>query len=490
MTEFSTSGLLNIEVSQASLRSARSTIESELGGVGVDVTASASASDQLAQDGGQRLAGNDRTMTGSLLSDQTERIGTVTNQLTENLDLNEIRNDLLRELIDETERAGRRAARSGGLGGGGALGLLALGGAGVAGLGATLMSQIEVPNINPTDLIGDTARVTVDALIESPLAVGAGSLIASAASILAGDVIDTPVSLSPSTVIEAAASINPVHLIATAATIGPAALIASQAGISPSDVIGAAASISPSDVIATAATVTPGSLIATAATVTSGAVIATAATITAGHLIEAPVSLSVSDIVDIPSPNIGADEAIAGGTAVAGGAGAAWLARQGSRIGPAAGGAASGVATPGIAAEMIPDEIGSELAPGDELAPSILQPEGRATRLGGVGEWLNKQLGTPADEERVARIRGTTDASGGGGRSNSGQTITADGLVSKLDQVISNLDGSGGNDITVDHTSTFEIGDLRELKQSQQDDIRELERQIDDIKRQITRGRR
>lgn len=141
MADFSTESLLKVSVDQSSLTAARDEIESELGDITVDVDASPSS--QLANSGG---GGADRrskenAMSRQLLDSQTEHLRDVTEYGDANLELNETRNDLLRELENTIEKGNFSDSRGlrprsnddgggGGLGGGGAavgvgLGLLA-----------------------------------------------------------------------------------------------------------------------------------------------------------------------------------------------------------------------------------------------------------------------------------------------------------------------------------------------------------------------------
>lgn len=126
MAEFGAAATVSLEVPDSELRAARRKIESELGDLEVDVTASAAG-------GGA----SSRSVAGS--GDLDRQLAT-TNDVLDDLDELAIeRNNLLKELVDETEQGNRMRARGrgGGFGmmGGGLLALLGVaGGAGALGL--------------------------------------------------------------------------------------------------------------------------------------------------------------------------------------------------------------------------------------------------------------------------------------------------------------------------------------------------------------------
>jgi len=197
MSEFSTSAELEVRVSDSSLRAAKQQIEDELGATNVNAT----ASNQLRSDGG---VSSGRGGITELLTEQQQTNA----HFEDNLGLNETRNDLLRELVENTE---------GGSGGGDGLNLrnLLRGGlAGLLGLGGVALGLSQVnwgrlisdslPDLDPGDIIdpvqvgvGDIiaagATVSASALILSRLTVEAGHLIAERASIAVSDLISNPV---------------------------------------------------------------------------------------------------------------------------------------------------------------------------------------------------------------------------------------------------------------------------------------------------------
>jgi hypothetical protein len=132
MTEFQTQVNLAVKPDPASLRAARQEIEDELGDVTVDVQATG---------GGQQsqLAGRDASKQTALLDQLVE-------DTDRNLDLNQTRNDLLRELIQAQETDTFTRAVGGGAGG--AVGLGAGAGAvGLAGVGALGLLLQTIPDI-------------------------------------------------------------------------------------------------------------------------------------------------------------------------------------------------------------------------------------------------------------------------------------------------------------------------------------------------------
>lgn len=134
MTEFETGALLELEVSQQSLREARATIEDDLGDVEVDV--SATAADDVSG-GGSRIAGRERAMSRQLSNNQLSVLQEIDDRGEDMHTLAIERNELLADLVDEMESGNRASARSGG-GGLGGVGL-ALGGVTLAaGLGSVL----------------------------------------------------------------------------------------------------------------------------------------------------------------------------------------------------------------------------------------------------------------------------------------------------------------------------------------------------------------
>lgn len=138
--EFSTATTLEVAVDQGSLRQARQDVESSLGEVTVGGRpGSAARADGGRRRGGSRIAGRERAMQRQLLS--------------ENIDLDERRNELLEQLLEEEEKGNVTRARMGG--GAATAGLIGLG-LGAAGLGSALRNlgdfELEPPDIPPLEI--------------------------------------------------------------------------------------------------------------------------------------------------------------------------------------------------------------------------------------------------------------------------------------------------------------------------------------------------
>lgn len=222
MSDFSTSFELEAQVSQRSLRSARSTIEDELNDVTVDVDAS--ASNQMSS-GGTRMAGKERAMSRSLLSDQAQQLSTLADHIQENLGLNEERNDILRDILDAQELTAREDGgdrfRLPGLGGaigmaGGGLLIAALVGQGLASVNWGSVVSDAIPDIGPGDVIeGAGATISAGALVTSKLAVEANHLISGRADITPGDLIDgSGAAITAPALIASKLSVEAGHVIA------------------------------------------------------------------------------------------------------------------------------------------------------------------------------------------------------------------------------------------------------------------------------------
>ena len=151
MSDFATSAALDVTVSPDSLRKARGTIEDELGGVEVEVGVSTTGGHS---GGGGRMAGRERAMGRQLDTTRNDHLAGIDGHWIDNVDLNRERNDLLRQLVDITEKDAQTVRGSGGGGlAGGALGL-AIGGVGLgsmllSGLGSSISDA--VGNLDPRD---------------------------------------------------------------------------------------------------------------------------------------------------------------------------------------------------------------------------------------------------------------------------------------------------------------------------------------------------
>jgi len=149
MADFRTQSTLDIVVDDASLRSARQRVEEEIGDVTVEVEASTSGSNQIQQVTDRRSREN--AMSRQLLSGQNDRLTSIDDGVVANLDLNETRNDLLREILEATDKItssdssggdGNLLRTMGGLGGG-----IAGGGLLAAGALSAILSGFEWPEL-------------------------------------------------------------------------------------------------------------------------------------------------------------------------------------------------------------------------------------------------------------------------------------------------------------------------------------------------------
>lgn len=362
MSEFSSEVELVVRPEPSSLRSTRTTIQKEIGDVEVTVApdVQGASSKVSSGSGGSRIAGRERAMSRQLQSAQNDH-------LAYNVELDETRNDLLRELIDETESGNFTRARMGGLGGLGMLG----GGLGLAAAGAAMAPAIagSVGEAIGSIDIGGSIDEIVGEVSASELVTGT----VGASSVLVG-------SVAASTLITG--SVAAPALIT--GTVGASALI--SGAVPASDLV--------------VGTVGASALI----TGTVGASALIVGTVTAASLIEG--TIGINDLIDIPEGGIDLKSLILGGGAAAGGAAAGARFVQGA--GATGGGAASaGVGFPVLTPEMIPRGSFADRSlrsvDGSRPEPSILTARGRQQRLGGFGEWLNAQLGTQVNESRGGR---------------------------------------------------------------------------------------
>jgi carbonic anhydrase/acetyltransferase-like protein (isoleucine patch superfamily) len=391
MSEFSVSSLLEVEVSQSSLRAARSEIEDGLGDIEVDV--SASASEQLSRggSGGQRLAGKERAMTRSLLDTQTERITTVSENVEANLELNETRNDLLRDLVDAQERTARKGSRGPLSSMGSAVLGLAGGGLAIAGLLAS-----ELASVNWTSVVGDAIPDIAPGDIVNGVGVAASDVISSAASVSASDVINSGASVGVDALVATGATIPASALIDSAATVSPETLVLSGASVTVGALVASKATISADDAVSSAAVVWASDVIESGADVGVTALVANAATVTAGALIAEKAVLSIDDLLsrDDSGSSTGATDPsiadrIATGAVTTGAmtvdalqGGADW-----------AGDNAGGIATLGGTAAAAKGLASRFPASGGAFALTDEQARQGVKRSGEFGSWVQDQLG-------------------------------------------------------------------------------------------------
>jgi len=324
MSDFRASGTLVVE----SIEGAQAELEDEF-----SVSASAAASSGRSSEAGQRLT-------------------TAVDRLERGLDLDETRNDLLRELLDQGEDSQFQRARSGGGG-------LALAGAGLAAVAGTLGGL--------GSLLSDTTN-------------NAGGFVPSPS-----DIIGTPAVISAVDVVSSAASLRPSDVVSSAASVATDAVIEDAAAPSAADIVESPVALSALDVISQGASVSASSLIASAARVT------------ASDLIDSAVTIKVGDVLG-PLPDISTDDILKGLGLAGGAAGgaAAGLLSGGS------GGAGLGLPSAGRAGAAAPFSVGPQLAlsANDLAGGSLLEPlqsQRRANSARRVEVTNNVQVERPSD---------------------------------------------------------------------------------------------
>ncbi|SEU00998.1 hypothetical protein [Natrinema hispanicum] len=155
MTEFSTTAYLDLQVDQGGLRSARKEIEDKLTSDPIQVEVEpvnsgrvASSSEALSSNTETSSSGNGGS--NKLLEHQNSMLNNIDSHWSENIELNDTRNDLLRQLLDETEKGNTtvRGRMGRGLMGGGAIGLM-IGGTLLSKLPNLDLPKLKVPDIPP-----------------------------------------------------------------------------------------------------------------------------------------------------------------------------------------------------------------------------------------------------------------------------------------------------------------------------------------------------
>ncbi|WP_135806215.1 hypothetical protein [Halorussus marinus] len=281
-------------------------------------------------------------------------------------------------------------------------------------------------------LLGSIGGVLSVSSLLGSVSIGVGSLIASRASLEASDLIKDAVSIGEGAVIEEGADISAAALVASGATIAASALIENPLGLQVSDLIEDAVELVPSDLISEKADPRGGS---------------------------GPTS-DGSGAID-PST-------IAGGAALGAGGGiAAWLARQGgasSLIGGAGAGGAAGVGMPILTPEMLPEGSALRTNPrtGESAPPSILTEQGRKERLGPIVDFITGIAGGGSDGKgSTSGSQGSTSSNQARDRKRARQEIT--------------------------YSPTFKL-DTTELERRQRQELRKLERRIQELENGLTGG--
>jgi len=215
MSEFSTTAVIEARLASGTVSQIESKLE-EIGPVTVGVEPSAT---DMAADGGAAAAGGG--MASSMLSDQNAHLATATDQLDENLGLNEERNDILREILDTNEMIARQD------GGGNILTNLISGGLGLAGGGLAIAAVLasELMSVNWSQLFKDAV---------GNIAIGVGDLIVEGgkATIKTAKLIVEKATVTASKLIAGAgATVLTAKLLAQKATVTTAKLIADKATV-------------------------------------------------------------------------------------------------------------------------------------------------------------------------------------------------------------------------------------------------------------------
>jgi hypothetical protein len=217
MTSFNATALLEFE----NIGGARRQLESGLSPIEVDV----SASQQIANGSGGGAASALAAGAGASAADS----------ISENVELSEVRNELLRDLLEATRKSG----------GGGGFSILprgagnilrTLGGAGGAAAAVVAGSLASVAwGDVVADAIGDIDVAPED--IVDPVNLTAPALIAGAATISAADAIADGATVAAKHVIDEAAGLEASDLVDVGATITAPALIAGKVGLEAADLI-------------------------------------------------------------------------------------------------------------------------------------------------------------------------------------------------------------------------------------------------------------
>gem|GEM_PF-2433127 len=377
--------------------------------------------------------------------------------------LDETRNELLRDLADAQEQqnydqSARGARGGGGLGKllGGAVGVLGLSAlSGVAGAASKASDALTGLDISPEDIV-------------------------STVSLTAADVV-SPATLSASSVIGAAATVGVAAVIASGASVAPADLVSGLATISAAHVIAEGASISAGDVINSPISIGVDDVVAVGATVSAAALIGSTAAVAVGDLVGDPPNITTEDVLAAlgigsaaaPGPetsprgdggggfleDLGVEELL-GGLAAGGSAGLASKFLSGA--GDVAGGAASAVAG-------FPATFAAQSARDSQKQPKDQQ------------SWLDQLLGDAFEGVEI-----------GGGMTPTGAAM----ISPPIRATGSGGDGQttdrgrerGGETANVEFSPTYEVP-VDDLRRQVGQDIKELQKQVGDLERALSSRR-
>lgn len=368
MTNFEATGTLVIE----SIEGAQAQLEDEF-----SVSASAAAN------------GSSR--------DGSRHLSTAVDHLDRGLDLDDTRNDLLRELIDAQETDTFQRATSSAIGGviGTAitLGTTTLVGKALTSVSSSLQS-FKVPEVDPGDVVTTGATVAAANVIDDAADISASDLVGDPATIGAAAVIGSPAALSAAAVIDEAASLK-------------APDVASAVDLDAGDVV-SPAEVSAADVISVAATITVSQLIDDPAGVTAAKLIGDAADIAAEDVVGDPASISASDLIK-EGAGVSKTEILAALGIAGTGAGLLKDIGSGGSSGSAGGGSAVGVGIPPV---ILPQLLESA----DRLTSRDLIPKPRGQRTASAQSTLS------ARDRRAQR---------GGGNVEVTNDVTVDGMTER-----------------------------------------------------------
>ena len=212
MSSFNATAMLQFE----NLDGAKRQLESELSPVEIDV----SASDQLANGGGS--AASSALAAGGAAS--------AADGISDNVELSEVRNDILRDILDATRKSG---AGGGGFaflprgagnilrslgGAGGAAAAVIAGSLSAVAWGPIVADAIGDIDVGPEDIL-DPAVLTAPALIAGKVTLEAADVVAEGATVTASHLIENPASIAVPALITGKVAIEAADLIGDVATV-------------------------------------------------------------------------------------------------------------------------------------------------------------------------------------------------------------------------------------------------------------------------------
>ena len=430
----------------------------------------------------------------ALLDDGNESTIALLDHTQDNLDLNETRNDLLRQLLDATNKGNLTRARGGGggLGGFGMIGGLAIAGAGVG------LANL-ITNIKPSEVISGTLDVADD-LISSAMPASAlvtGSVTAASlisGTIGAGDLVRGIV--DPRSFIGSAVSVG---ALLTGASVGSLLTSVSVGSLLTSSSVGSLlTSVSVGTLLTTASVGTLLSSVAIGTLVTTSSIGSLLTSVSVGSLLT-PVgigtlltavsvgglltavsvgslltSISATDIITavplsklVDKPADGGAGSDDGGTidpktiGLIGllGAGGALLADTASGAASAADRATGSAGGGGFGMPSLPVLFGSRSESGRGFVDGLFDDL--------LGDGDDNRQRTSTQQAALTSTQNTASFSGG--------------LAAKQ---------PAGPDVTVEHKPTYELreGTIRELGRQQQKDLKEFDRRLTELERTFQRG--